>query len=167
MEKISSNKKSSLEQFERIVDQYQDRLFRFVYMRIGNRETSEDLLQDVFLALYRKIRTGHEIRDVEHYLLQSVNNVCVDYYRKNRLTIVSIEEVENVANESDREIHEEFLRIRKLLDDLPIEQAETLRLKCYDNLSFRQISELHQVPEPTVKSRYRYAIKHIQEKIKR
>lgn len=136
-------------------------------MRIGNRETSEDLLQDVFLALYRKMRTGQEIRDVEHYLLQSVNNVCVDYYRKNRYTIVSIEEVENVANESDREIHEEFLRIRKLLDDLPIEQAETLRLKCYDNLSFRQISELHQVPEPTVKSRYRYAIKHIQEKVKR
>lgn len=167
MEKISSNKKSSLEQFGRIVDRYQDRLFRFVYMRIGNRETSEDLLQDVFLALYRKMRTGQEIRDVEHYLLQSVNNVCVDYYRKNRYTIVSIEEVENVANESDREIHEEFLRIRKLLDDLPIEQAETLRLKCYDNLSFRQISELHQVPEPTVKSRYRYAIKHIQEKVKR
>lgn len=133
MEKISSNKKVSLEQFERIVDQYQDRLFRFVYMRIGNRETSEDLLHDVFLALYRRMRTGQEIRDVEHYLLQSVNNVCVDYYRKNRHTIVSIEEVENILtakiegyNMMIEQLKQEISYLRKLCNSHVMSYSETV-----------------------------------------
>lgn len=155
-----------INQFKTIVDQYQNRLFRFAFMRIGNREVAEDLVQDVFVALYRAMTGGREIRDFNSYLIQSINNVCVDYYRKNRQILLSIEEVGDIPNEADKRIYEEFHRIKRLLDDLPYEQAETLRLKCYDDLTFREIAELHQIPEATVKSRYRYAIKHIQEKLK-
>ena len=63
---------------------------------------------------------------------------------------------------NDKQIHEEFLRISKLLEDIPQEQAEIVRMKCYDNLTFREIAELEELPEATVKSRYRYAIHHIQ-----
>ncbi|MBO5186500.1 MAG: hypothetical protein J6B91_05555 [Prevotella sp.] len=44
-----------------------------------------------------------------------------------------------------------------MLDSLPAEQAETVRLKCYDNLTFRQIAELTEISEATVNSRCRYA----------
>jgi RNA polymerase sigma-70 factor (ECF subfamily) len=54
-----------------------------------------------------------------------------------------------------------------MLDDLPPEQAETLRLKCYDGLTFKQIGELQDVSEATVKSRYRYAIMSLKEKIEK
>ena len=47
------------------------------------------------------------------------------------------------------------------------EQAEIVRLKCYDELTFKQIAELLSIPEPTAKSRYRYAIMHIQQMIKK
>lgn len=163
---MATRRTPDIYRFETIVDQYQNRLFRFAFMRIGNREVAEDLVQDVFVALYRVIVGGREIEDFNRYLIRSINNVCVDYYRKNRQTLLSIEEVGDIPNEADRQIYEEFRRIKLLLDDLPYEQAETLRLKCYDDLTFRQIAELHQIPEATVKSRYRYAIKHIQEKLK-
>lgn len=45
-----------------------------------------------------------------------------------------------------------------MLDSLPAEQAETVRLKCYDSLTFRQIAELTEISEATVNSRCRYAI---------
>lgn len=164
---MSKNNNSYTAQFEAIVDQYQNRLFRFAYMRIGNREIAEDIVQDVFLSLYRMMSRERKIKDIRSYLLQSINNVCVDHYRKNRPIIVSIDEAEDRPNEADREIYEEFLRIKRLLDTLPDEQAETVRLKCYDDLTFREIAELHNLSEATVKSRYRYAIKHIQEKLKK
>lgn len=81
--------------------------------------------------------------------------------------MVSIDEIEDIpACEADRPIYEEYRRIRLLLDGLPPEQSEIVRLKCYDGLTFRLISELLEIPEATAKSRYRYAIKHIQERLK-
>ena len=40
-------------------------------------------------------------------------------------------------------------------------------MKCYDNLTFREIAELEEIPEATVKSRYRYAIQHIQQQLRK
>lgn len=144
---------------ERIVAERQDWLFRFAYMRIGRREDSEDLVQEVFLKLFRTMSKSDNIDDIERYLIRSINNACHDYFRRKRQTMIPIDDALHITiDESDRQIHEEFIRINKLLDNLPPEQAETLRLKCYDGLTFKQIGELQDIPEATVKSRYRYAI---------
>jgi len=71
------------------------------------------------------------------------------------------------VGESDRQIHEEYVRISRLLESLPPEQREIVRLKCYDELTFKQIAELQDIPEATAKSRYRYAIMHLQQMIKK
>ena len=62
-------------------------------------------------------------------------------------------------------MHEEFLRISKLLDGLSEQQQEVVRLKCTDGLKFREIARVLEIPEATAKSRYRYAIEHIQDKL--
>ena len=61
----------------------------------------------------------------------------------------------------------ELTQKSKLLEDIPQEQAEIVRMKCYDNLTFREIAELEEIPEATVKSRYRYAIQHIQQRLRK
>jgi RNA polymerase sigma-70 factor (ECF subfamily) len=82
--------------------------------------------------------------------------------------VVKLDKAELVAvGEGDRQIHDEFVRINRMLDTLPAEQAEIVRLKCYDNLTFKQIAELQGIPEATAKSRYRYAIIHMQQMIKK
>lgn len=154
-----------INQFEEIVDLYKDRLFRFAYMRIGKREDAEDLLQDVFVALFRLMKGGREIRDLEHYLYYSVSNACVDYFRRNKRSMFPLVDVMEETDEEDQIIQEEFLRINSLLDELPSEQAETVRMKCYDNLTFRQIADLHDTVESTAKLRYRYAINHIKQRL--
>lgn len=52
-----------------------------------------------------------------------------------------------------------------MLESLPEEQADIVRLKCSDGLKFREIAAILDIPEPTAKSRYRYAIAHIQKYI--
>ena len=71
------------------------------------------------------------------------------------------------VSDYDKQIHEEFLRVNRLLDTLPREQSEIVRLNCYDDLTFKQIAELQDIPEATAKSRYRYAIMHVQQMMKK
>lgn len=157
-----------LVELERIVVERQDWLFRFAYMRIGIREDAEDVVQEVLLSVFRRLQEKMHVESVEQYVIRSISNACNDYFRRKPLRMVPLDKAEEVpVHESDRQIHEEFVRINKLLDALPQEQSEIVRLKCYDDLTFKQIAELQDIPEATAKSRYRYAIMHIQQMLKK
>ncbi len=153
---------------ERIVVERQDWLFRFAYMRIGIREDAEDVVQEALLNVFRRLREKTQMDSMEQYVIRAVSNACTDYLRRKPLRVVKLDKAELVAvGEGDRQIHDEFVRINRMLDTLPAEQAEIVRLKCYDNLTFKQIAELQDIPEATAKSRYRYAIVHLQQMIKK
>ncbi len=156
-----------LEELERIVVERQDWLFRFAYMRIGIREDAEDVVQEVLLGVFRRLREETQVESVERYIIRSVSNACKDYFRRRPILAVSLDKAEMIAvSESDIQIHDEYVRINRLLDSLSAEQSEIVRLKCYDDLTFRQIAELLEIPEPTAKSRYRYAITHLQQMLR-
>jgi len=157
-----------LMELERIVEERQDWLFRFAYMRIGIREDAEDVVQEALLSVFRRLREKTRMDNVGLYVIRAVSNACTDYLRRKPLWMVNLNEAKEIpVSEGDRQIHEEFVRINKMLDSLPAEQAELVRLKCYDDLTFRQIAELQNIPEATAKSRYRYAIMHIQQMLKK
>lgn len=157
-----------LRELERIVAERQDWLFRFAYMRIGIREDAEDVVQEVLLSVFRRLREKTQMDSVEQYIIRAISNACKDYFRRQPLQVVSLDKAGQLAiSDSDRQIHDEFLRVNRLLDMLPQEQTEIVRLKCYDNLTFKQIAELQDIPEPTAKSRYRYAIQHLQQMMKK
>ena len=161
---MSEETEQLLKEFERIVARQQDWLFRFAYMRIGIREDAEDLVQEVLLSVFKRLQEKTQTLNVEQYLIRAISNACIDYFRKKTLKVVMLDKAKEVAvSESDRQIHEEFVRVKRLLDLLPTEQKEIVRLKCYDDLTFRQIAELQDIPEATAKSRYRYAIQHLQQ----
>lgn len=155
-----------LTELERIVVERQDWLFRFAYMRIGIREDAEDVVQESLLSVFRRLREQTGIGNVEQYVIRAVSNACTDYFRRKPMQVVTLDKAGQVSvGEADSQIHEEFVRISRLLDTLPEEQSEIVRLKCYDDLTFKQIAELQGIPEATAKSRYRYAIIHIQQRI--
>ena len=157
-----------LTELERIVVEWQDWLFRFAYMRIGIREDAEDVVQESLLSVFRRLREQTGIGNVEQYVIRAVSNACTDYFRRKPMQVVTLDKAGQVSvGEADSQIHEEFVRISRLLDTLPEEQSEIVRLKCYDELTFKQIAELQGIPEATAKSRYRYAIMHIQQRIKK
>ena len=58
-----------LKELERIVAERQDWLFRFAYMRIGIREDAEDVVQEVLLGVFRRLRETEHLDSVEQYLI--------------------------------------------------------------------------------------------------
>ncbi len=164
---MTANKTNArLKELERLVSRKQDTLFRFAYMRVGDRQDAEDIVQDVFLKFFRSDHNLGLIRNLENYLLRSVGNACYDWLRRKKYNLLPLKEAKGIiVPDEDRQIHEEYLRISKMLESLPEEQAEIVRLKCSDGLKFREIAKLLEIPEATAKSRYRYAIAHIQKNI--
>ena len=146
---------------ERIISLKQDWLFRFAYLRVGSREDAEDIVQDVLLRLYRSKEQLTNVERVEQYLVRAISNACIDYNRRRPpILMTSLEGAAQIAedSEADKEIRDEYERINRLLQIIPAEQAEIVRLHCTDGLTFRQIAQVLEIPEATVKSRYRYAI---------
>ena len=146
---------------ERIISLKQDWLFRFAYLRVGRREDAEDIVQDVLLRLYRSKEQLTNVEKVEQYLIRAISNACIDYSRRRPpILMTSLEGAAQIAedSEADKEIRDEYERINRLLQIIPAEQAEIVRLHCTDGLTFRQIAQVLEIPDATVKSRYRYAI---------
>lgn len=154
-----------LNELESIIVREQDMLFRFAYMRVGRRADAEDIVQDVFLKLFRSSESLSSVRNVKHYLIRSISNACKDFHRRKQ-DILPLEKAEReMVSEDDLKMYEEYLRITALARTLPPEQTEVLYMKCIDGLKFREISDILDIPEATVKSRYRYAIQAIQKQL--
>ena len=154
-----------LVELETVIVREQDMLFRFAYMRVGNRADSEDIVQDVFLKLFRSSENLMSVRNVKHYLIRSISNACMDFHRRRQDTLPLEKADKEAVPDEDVKMYEEYLRITALARTLPPEQREVLYMKCIDGLEFREISDILDIPEATVKSRYRYAIQGIQKQL--
>ena len=154
-----------LNELESVIVREQDMLFRFAYMRVGSRADAEDIVQDVFLKLFRSSESLSSVRNVKHYLIRSISNACKDFHRRKQ-DILPLEKAEReMVSDDDLKMYEEYLRITAFARTLPPEQREVLYMKCIDGLKFREISDILDIPEATVKSRYRYAIQAIQNQL--
>ena len=162
---MKNETQNRLDELETVIVREQDMLFRFAYMRVGNRADSEDIVQDVFLKLFRSSENLMSVRNVKHYLIRSISNACMDFHRRRQDTLPLEKADKEVVPDEDVKMYEEYLRITALARTLPPEQREVLYMKCIDGLKFREISDILDIPEATVKSRYRYAILAIQKQL--
>ena len=92
---MSEETEQLLKELERIVAERQDWLFRFAYMRIGIREDAEDLVQEVLLGVFRRLREKTRVDSVEQYVIRSISNACIDYFRKKTPKVVMLDQAES------------------------------------------------------------------------
>ena len=154
-----------LNELEILIVKEQDMLFRFAYMRVGSRADAEDIVQDVFLKFFRSSEDLCSGRNVKHYLIRSISNACTDFHRRKHDNLPLEKADKEIVSDDDLKMHEEYLRITELAGTLPQEQKEILYMKCIDGLKFREIADILEIPQATVKSRYRYAIQGIQKQL--
>ncbi|HEY8658028.1 MAG TPA: sigma-70 family RNA polymerase sigma factor [Hanamia sp.] len=130
------------DEFGKVITEFQDQLFRFAFFRTGSLADSQDIVQDVFVIFFKNQKLRSTVYNVKHYLFRSISNACTDYQRKKKNHFESIEKINDsiILREKDASHHllmiEEFQRIEKLLHNVPDEQAEIIRLRVLDNLSF-------------------------------
>lgn len=155
---------STRTEFEALVERYQDPLARYALRRLGRVQDAEDAVQEVFLRAYRRLGDRDVARPLA-YLYRMAANACTDTLRRRRRTAEPLEQatVEGLADgrPGGREAVaalDDLARMERLLARLPRRQAEVVRLRIWDDLSFPEIAEVLGRSLATVKSRFRYAL---------
>ena len=154
-----------MNEFLLFADKYRNQLVNHAFYRLGNLEDAEDIVQDVFVKIYTQ-KLSLEPENPSSYLYKMTMNACLDFMRKQKSKLRMLQHVESEnpsgpENEAIKhlEMEDEFIRMNKMLKILPEEQAEIVRFRIIDGLSFKEITEILDEPESTIKSRFQYAIK--------
>lgn len=159
---------SILSDLVRVIGMERDALLTYACYRLGNRSDAEDVLQDCYLRLHERFSDGQECAklNIMNYVFRSLSNLCTDRLAdRTRHLTVDLGQQDVVETDTDNR-ESEYCRITTMLDRIPEEQAEVIRLRMYGNRSFAEISNILQVPLPTVKSRFLYGIEKIRKAMK-
>ena len=153
---------------ELLWDAYGGPLFAFLQGFLASRMDAEEVLQDLFVKLARHHGKLAGTRDVRAYVFVMARNEAVDFIRRNARRRVPVDTrdtwLEPVEPEHTPQVPPE--RIEAALRELPPEQREVVILKCWQDLTFREIAELLELRPGTVASRYRYALEKLRNCLK-
>ena len=143
--------------FEEIVRRHHDRLRYYVQKMIGRGE-AEDVLQEVWLDVFRSIPRLREVGAFKNWLYRIARDRVFRRLRQERSPI-SLNEasVEPSAPENGEFSEEDAARIHAALDDLSPEHREVLVLRFLEEMDYEQIAGVIGEPVGTVRSRLHYA----------
>lgn len=139
----------TLQEYNQTVNQYADRLYRFVLKSIKDVQKAEDIVQESFEKLWVNIGKvdGNKVRS---YLFTTAYHTMIDRIRKEKRSSfsedLSIEEQSHENNYSDlKEI------LNAAVDKLPDKQRIVLLLRDYEGYTYKEIAELTELNEAQVK----------------
>ena len=161
-----------------IVERYQGRIYSVVYGMLRNPEDSKEVAQEAFVKAYQKLSTFRLESKFYTWLCRIAINLSIDLLRKRKRRDHSEFDEGIGARDSSGEILDMYnserpdkalerselhTKIIQEVEKLPAEQKQAIVLREIDGLSYREISEIMNIPEGTVMSRLFYARKKLQE----
>ena len=155
---------------EILIKRHKQRLYSFIYSKIQNRDLTEDVFQDTFIKVIRTLKRGkyNEEGKFLPWVMRISHNLVIDHFRKsNRMpAFKNTDEFDIFSVLSDGSLNAEkkmvkeqiLAEVRDLVDELPEEQKEVLKMRIYNDMSFNEISENTGVSINTALGRMRYAL---------
>jgi RNA polymerase sigma factor (sigma-70 family) len=146
---------------ELLYDCFSSTIYGVIGQMVGYGEPAEDALQEVFVKIWKKAPSYKpEKGRVYTWIISITRNHCIDILRSKRnqnesLTSPLMEEQYKSSYEWDPSI----LGLREVIEKLPKEQADLIRLVYFKGYTQQEISDEFNVPLGTVKSRIRLAMK--------
>lgn len=132
-----------------LYDRYVERIYRFIYFKVQNREDAEDVTSEVFLKAWQYIiqKSPSEIESVSGLLFSIARNAVIDLYRQRaKKPLVSIEVVsEVIAEQKDVEsieYKEDVAHMVELIKKLKQDYQEVLLLKYVEDLKISEIAKV-------------------------
>lgn len=148
---LNSEKKTAEKAFAELYARYSSRVYAYCRRFLGNKEDAQDVFQETFVRFLDSTKQERVMTNVPAFLLKIARNLCVNLKRK-QINPVSFEDymvVNNSSNDSD----ELMGLIATAMEVLPDEYKDMFILREYDGLSYKEISDLANVPLSTVKIR--------------
>lgn len=147
--------------FSELVNRYKDKVFSLVYRFTNDFGEAQDISQEVFINVFRKLHTFHEKASFSTWLYRISYNYCIDWTRKNKKRLRQEPGYEEQVELADARmnVEESFLdmqkrkHLRKAILQLDEKYRNVLILFHFQELSYEEIGEIMQVPLKTVETR--------------
>lgn len=163
--------------WEKLVRRYESKIFNQGLRLMGNSSDAMDLVQEVFLGVYRNLHRFRGDSKFSSWIFRIAYNKAVDMNRYNNImasrTYRNSEEeldiLENIPGRSNLE-GEKILsdyqankKVVSMLAALPLKQRLIVELKMFQSLTFEDIAEIHDISVNTAKTRFYSAIKKLKD----
>lgn len=167
------------EAFGEIVRRWERRIFALAYGMLGREDDARDATQETFLAAFRNLRGFRGEAKVSSWLHRIAVNQCITRQRRAKVRSESALDDEQ-EKQGDRfaipldhspvtvvEGRQETAAVRRAINSLPIELRQVVIMKEFEELTFREIADVLDLPLSTVKSRLYTALKQLQMRLQK
>ena len=176
MWRVRSN--DDAEAFAELVNKWQGSIQRLCVRMLGDIHRGEDLAQEAFARLYAKRHQYEPAARFSTYLWRVALNLCYDELRRlKRRPETSLESFDTdepfsildshasveTTPESELQNREQAELVREALQKLPEHYRAVVVLRHYEDLKFREIADVLDIPEGTVKSRMAEGLQQLSE----
>jgi RNA polymerase sigma-70 factor, ECF subfamily len=162
-ELIKQLQAGSLDALGELYNRYRQLVFRTALAITGDQDTAGDLLQDVFLRLFRFADRIDLERPLQPWLYRMTANLAYTWLKRDRRWFRPLENLADWLASSTRNLTHEAVesiddwdRLQRAVASLPISQRVVVVLYYLDDLSLQEISDILEIPVGTVKSRLHY-----------
>lgn len=157
--------------FETLLARYKQRIYSFIYSKTRDSELADDVFQDTFIKVVKTLKKG-TYNDKGRFLswvMRIAHNLIVDHYRrKQRMPLYDSRDGEkdvfHRVSEPSLNIESMLINdqikedLNTLLLELPQNQLEVLKMRLYQDMSFKEIAERTNVSINTSLGRMRYGL---------
>lgn len=163
-----------------LINRHQARLYSFIYSKVSDRDLADDFFQDTFIKVVNTLKSGNYYNEKGKFLpwvMRISSNLIVDYYRKNKkmkmhrdtdeFSIFSIIKDSEPGIEASIIVDQINFDLKKIIEELPEDQKQVLKLRYYNDMSFKEIAECTGTSLNTCLGRMRYAIQNMRKIIEK
>lgn len=158
--------------FAALFEKYRNLVYKTAYLMLGDADEAEDVLQEVFIQVYKSLHTFQPAKAAFTTWLHRITvNRCLNRRRRRRPHLLSLDEVSpsSLASGSPSpESHlEEEDEIWQAVCRLSEKQRAVVTLRYYQELSYTEIAQVLGIPLGTVQSRLNRALKTLRKELER
>ncbi|MBD5228087.1 MAG: sigma-70 family RNA polymerase sigma factor [Bacteroidales bacterium] len=159
------------EAFDTLLKRHQERIFSYIFRIVKNEDVANDIFQDTFVKAIQTIRQGRYTENGKFpaWISRIAHNLIIDYYRQEKSGLLQSADLEDIDVLNRKELCEQTIEdimvsdqiredVKHLITLLPPLQKEVLKMRYYQNLSFKEIAEQTGVSINTALGRMRYAL---------
>ncbi len=162
-----------------LIARHKDRIYRFIYSKVYDRDVTEDIFQDTFVKVINTLKRGNYNEEGKFlpWVMRIAHNLVIDYFRKNnRMPKFESNDdfnIFSVLSDGDLNAERSMIKdqvekdVQRLIEELPKDQKEVLIMRIYKDMSFKEISEQTGVSINTALGRMRYALINLRKVIDR
>lgn len=167
--------------FEILINRYKKVLFRSILSKVKSTDLAEDIFQDTFFKIINTLHAGkyNEEGKFLPWASRIANNLIIDHFRKQKgkrmisessskddsytiFSTISSEDETWIDSTMRDELERELVDI---IDFLPENQQELIRMRIFQGYSFKEIAEIQDISINTALGRMRYAVQNIRKLI--